>query len=56
MELPWVLPALRLDHLFFRLPDGWDAGYRIHDHAYRSDHQPLVGWIRTGDSGLTTGS
>jgi len=56
MELPWVLPALRLDHLFFRLPGGWDAGYRVLEHAYRSDHQPLVGWIRMGDSVLTAGS
>jgi endonuclease/exonuclease/phosphatase family metal-dependent hydrolase len=55
MELPWVLPALRLDHLFFRLPSGWDAGYRVLEHAYHSDHQPLVGWIRMGDSVVTAG-
>ena len=44
----WVLPRLRLDHLFFRLPDGWDAGYDVAGSTYGSDHYPLVGWMRAG--------
>jgi len=54
LELPWVLPALRLDHLFFRLPDGWEANYRVLENDYGSDHQPLLGWVRIGGSAVTT--
>jgi endonuclease/exonuclease/phosphatase (EEP) superfamily protein YafD len=34
-----------LDHLFFRLPDGWRGTYRRAPHSYGSDHFPVVGWI-----------
>jgi endonuclease/exonuclease/phosphatase family metal-dependent hydrolase len=36
---------LRLDHLFFRLEDGWTATFRRADHSYGSDHHPLIGTI-----------
>ncbi|MBI4410441.1 MAG: endonuclease/exonuclease/phosphatase family protein, partial [Gemmatimonadetes bacterium] len=47
IHLPWLLPDLRLDHLFFRLPEGWAADYRVMATTYGSDHRPLLGWIRT---------
>jgi endonuclease/exonuclease/phosphatase family metal-dependent hydrolase len=37
---------LRLDHLFFRLDDGWGAQFVRADNSYGSDHYPLVGEIR----------
>lgn len=37
---------LRLDHLFFRLPDGWRAGFARGPHTYGSDHYPLIATIR----------
>lgn len=36
---------LRLDHLFFRLEDGWRATFRRADDRYDSDHYPLIGTI-----------
>jgi endonuclease/exonuclease/phosphatase family metal-dependent hydrolase len=36
---------LRLDHLLFRLPDGWRAEVRRADRKYGSDHYPLVALI-----------
>jgi endonuclease/exonuclease/phosphatase family metal-dependent hydrolase len=36
---------LRLDHLFFRLPDGWSAQFRRADDNYGSDHYPLIATI-----------
>jgi len=42
---------LRLDHLFFRLEDGWTAGFQRADDRYDSDHYPLVGTIRFAASG-----
>jgi endonuclease/exonuclease/phosphatase family metal-dependent hydrolase len=36
---------LRLDHLFFRLQDGWKAGFSRADDRYDSDHYPLIGTI-----------
>ena len=36
---------LRLDHLFFRLPDGWSARFRRADDSYGSDHYPLIATI-----------
>ena len=41
---------LRLDHLFFRLDDGWRAAYRRADDRYGSDHYPLIGTIDFADS------
>ena len=36
---------MRLDHLLFRLPDGWRAELRRADSKYGSDHYPLVALI-----------
>jgi endonuclease/exonuclease/phosphatase family metal-dependent hydrolase len=36
---------LRLDHLFFRLADGWQAKFARADNSYGSDHFPLVGEV-----------
>jgi endonuclease/exonuclease/phosphatase family metal-dependent hydrolase len=36
---------MRLDHLLFRLPDGWRAEVRRADSKYGSDHYPLVAVI-----------
>jgi endonuclease/exonuclease/phosphatase family metal-dependent hydrolase len=33
---------LRLDHMFFRLPEGWSATYQRADDRYGSDHYPLI--------------
>jgi len=41
---------LRLDHLFFRLQDGWTATFRRADDNFGSDHYPLVGEIRFADA------
>lgn len=40
--------ARRLDHMFFRLPDGWRARYERVDDRYGSDHHPLLGWVVVG--------
>lgn len=36
---------LRLDHLFFRLPEGWRADFHRADASYGSDHYPLIATI-----------
>ena len=36
---------LRLDHLLFRMPDGWRAEVRRADSKYGSDHYPLVATV-----------
>jgi endonuclease/exonuclease/phosphatase family metal-dependent hydrolase len=36
---------LRLDHLFFRLDDGWRGSFERTDDNFGSDHYPLVGEI-----------
>jgi len=36
---------LRLDHLFYRLPDGWKASFARADENYGSDHYPLIATI-----------
>jgi len=36
---------LRLDHVFYRLPDGWSARFRRADDNYGSDHYPLIATI-----------
>ena len=46
LPLPWPLPDLRLDHLFFRVPSDWQAAYRVLGDAFGSDHYPLLGWVR----------
>jgi endonuclease/exonuclease/phosphatase family metal-dependent hydrolase len=40
---------LRLDHLFFRLADGWRARFGRADDRYDSDHYPLIGTIQLSD-------
>ena len=37
---------LRLDHLFFRLGEGWRARFARADDAFGSDHYPLIGEIQ----------
>lgn len=49
----------RLDHMFFRLPDGWAAGYQIGNDRYDSDHRPLIGWVHlnpAAGSGVVVGN
>lgn len=36
---------MRLDHLLFRLPEGWRAEVRRADRKYGSDHYPLVALV-----------
>lgn len=36
---------LRLDHLLFRLPDGWRTEIRRADGKYGSDHYPLIATV-----------
>jgi endonuclease/exonuclease/phosphatase family metal-dependent hydrolase len=36
---------LRLDHLLFRLPEGWRAELRRADRRYGSDHYPIVALV-----------
>ena len=42
---PTFLGLLRLDHLFFRLPDGWRGTFKRAAARYGSDHYPLIGEI-----------
>lgn len=39
-----------LDHMFFRLPAGWSARYRVLPDTRGSDHYPLLGWVRLASS------
>ncbi len=45
---PTFLGVLRLDHVFFRIPDGWTAGFQRAAERYGSDHYPLVATVRIG--------
>lgn len=49
-DLPLFLPDLKLDHLFFGLPETWSAHYQVIDDRYGSDHKPLVGWVTMSGS------
>ncbi len=42
---PWGLPERQVDYLLLRLPDGWQARYRVASDRRNSDHAPLVGWL-----------
>ena len=33
---------MRLDHVFYRLADGWKADVRRAESNYGSDHHPLI--------------
>jgi len=46
LETPFFPFSRLLDHLFFRLPAGWDGDYMVAPSLYGSDHRPLVGWVR----------
>jgi hypothetical protein len=41
---------VRVDHLFFRLPDGWRAEAGVMDDGWGSDHRPVLGWVIAGGS------
>jgi endonuclease/exonuclease/phosphatase family metal-dependent hydrolase len=42
------LGLLRLDHVFFRIPDDWTAGFQRAAERYGSDHYPLLATVRIG--------
>lgn len=44
---PTFRERLALDHLFFRLPGGWQAIRHIEARRYGSDHHPVVGVLVT---------
>ena len=46
---PTFRGGLRLDHMFFRLPDGWTARAERGSSRYGSDHFPLIGTINIGE-------
>ena len=45
---PTFLNLLRLDHVFFRVPDGWTVSFARGARSYGSDHWPLIATIRIG--------
>jgi endonuclease/exonuclease/phosphatase family metal-dependent hydrolase len=45
-DRPTFAGVLRLDHLFFRLPEGWTAETSRLVSRYGSDHHPLLGWVQ----------
>lgn len=47
---PTFRGLLRLDHLFFRLPDGWRADFHRANDRFGSDHYPLIATISTVSS------
>jgi len=42
---PYGLPQRQTDYLLLRLPDAWEASYRVARDPWNSDHAPLVGWL-----------
>jgi endonuclease/exonuclease/phosphatase family metal-dependent hydrolase len=46
-----LLPDRSLDHLFFRIPEGWTARYRMLEDEYGSDHRPLLGRVDVAPEG-----
>ncbi len=47
------LPDLRLDYLFFDVPERWSTGYRVLPDSYGSDHKPLLGWVGVGTGSMS---
>lgn len=45
---PTFRRLLRLDHVFFRLPDGWRATFRRGNRSFGSDHWPLLATVTVG--------
>lgn len=45
---PTFMGFLRLDHLFFRFPEGWSGQVRRAESRYGSDHYPLMASIDIG--------
>ena len=45
LTTPTFRDRLRLDHLFFDLPDGWRATVHVVTDRYGSDHHPVLGII-----------
>ena len=43
---PTFRGLLRLDHLFYRLPETWRAEFHREDDRFGSDHYPLVATVR----------
>jgi hypothetical protein len=46
---------LRLDHLFFRLADGWHGRFVRANERFESDHYPLIGTIQLGGASRAAG-
>ena len=42
------LGLLRLDHLFYRVPEGWNAEFKRAESAFGSDHHPLIATLAIG--------
>ncbi|MEO7274545.1 MAG: endonuclease/exonuclease/phosphatase family protein [Vicinamibacterales bacterium] len=45
---PTFRGLLRLDHVFFRLPEGWRAEYERGPSRFGSDHHPLIAQVDLG--------
>ncbi|HEX4932433.1 MAG TPA: endonuclease/exonuclease/phosphatase family protein, partial [Gemmatimonadaceae bacterium] len=45
LSTPRFLPGLRLDHVFFRLPEGMSAKHGVVAQRYGSDHHPVIARI-----------
>ncbi len=45
---PTFLGVLRLDHVFFRLPDGWRSQFERGSSRFGSDHYPLIARVDVG--------
>jgi hypothetical protein len=50
---PFGLPERQVDYLLLRLPDGWQARYRVAPERRESDHAPLVGWVELPQDGVS---
>jgi endonuclease/exonuclease/phosphatase family metal-dependent hydrolase len=50
---PTFRGLLRLDHVFFRLPEGWRAQYERGPSRTGSDHYPLIAYVDLAAGGRT---